>query len=399
MKLKTSEITCSKEAFLSTFELIKNHQTLTTGAQKTINTYIKYYSKKLDFSLDNFNEIELLKALKISDDLADVWLAKKIEEILELDNNELEHYLKVIDNSTLCLKVWLDWKIISSNNKFAELAWYSIEELIWFETKDLSWNFSLEKPQEFWKDLWETVLSWNIWQWSIKNQTKYWDYYRTETTIVPKVTNWKVEYFTVVRTDITESEKQKLELIENNMQLTTLAEDLMDKISKLEILSMTDSLTWLENRRSFDKKLLEEFNRTKRDGANLALIIFDIDFFKKINDTYWHDIWDHVIKRISEYLKINFRITDFKARIWWEEFAVILPSTSSEEALALREKFRKIVENIKLNQIENITISVGISCYNKNKKEFITVDTLFKKADEALYTAKNSGRNIVKTSI
>lgn len=396
MKLKTSEITCSKEEFLSTFELIKNNQTLTTESRNKINTCIKYYSKKLNLSLDNFNEIELLEALKISDDLADIWLAKKIEEILELDRDLEKHYLKVIDNSTLYLKVWKDGKIISANQKFLDISWYSIEEIIGKETKTLSWDFSLEKPQCFWGNLWKTVLSWNIWQWSIKNQTKYWDYYRTETMILPKITNWEVEYFTVVRTDITESEKHKLELMDNNVELTLLTEELMDKISKLEILSMTDSLTWLENRRSFDKRLLEEFNRTKRDWISLSLIILDIDFFKKINDTYWHDMWDQVIKRISEYLKINFRIADFKARIWGEEFAIILPSTSLEEARALWEKFRRIVEGIKLDKIEKITISIGISCYN-NKKEFITKDTLFKKADEALYLAKHSWRNIVKT--
>lgn len=395
--LKPSDITCPKEEFLQTFESIKRWDSINDESRRKILTWIKYFSKKLNLSLDNFNELELLEKMKSSEDFFDIWLAKKIEEILWLDKDLENHYFDVINTSTLYLEVWLDWKIISANKKFADISWYSIEELIWAETKNLSWDFSMERPREFWDNLWNTVLSGQIWQGSIKNQTKNWDYYRTETTIVPKMTNWEVEYFTVVRTDITESEKQKLELMENNIQLKVVSEELSKKNEILERESLTDSLTWLENRRSFDRRLLEEFNRTKRDWTNLALVVLDIDFFKKINDTYWHNIWDLVIKRVAEYIKINFRITDFKARVWWEEFAIILPSTSVEEARALSEKFRRIIENMNLDDIWNITISIWVACYNNKKEYFTDENTLFKKADEALYLAKNWGRNKVKT--
>lgn len=397
--IKPQDITCSKEEFSQTFESIKNWDSINNDSRKKILTWIKYFSKKLNLALDNFNELELLEKMKSSEDFFDIWLANKIEEILWLDRDLENHYFKVINNSTLYLKVWLDWKIISANKKFADISWYSIDELIWIETKTLSWDFSMERPREFWDNLWNTVLAWNIWQGSIKNQTKRKDYYRTETTIIPKMLNWEVEYFTVVRTDITESEKQKLELMENNVQLSLMTEDLMEKNSILEKKSLTDALTWLENRGSFDKRLFEEYNRTKKDWTNLALVMLDIDFFKKINDTYWHNIWDIVIKRVAEYIKINFWLTSFKARVWWEEFAIILPSTSAEEARALSEKFRRIIENINLDDIWNITISIWVACYNNKKEYFTDEKTLYKKADEALYLAKNSGRNNVKTCL
>ncbi len=394
--LKSQEIICSKEDFLQTFESIKKWDSINNESIKKILTWIKYFSKKFNLALDNFNELELLEKMKSSEDFFDIWLAKKIEEILELDRELEKHYFEVLNESTLLLKVDTDWKVIYASDNFCDITGYSMEELIWMETKKLSGNFSKEKPKEFWENLWTTVLSWKVWKWHLKNKTKDDSEYWTETTIVPKFKNWEIEYFTVVRTDITETEELKSELVFKSQELQRLNSYLIIKNAELEILSMTDSLTWIDNRRSFDKRMIEEFNRAKRHWYSLSLLTFDIDFFKNINDTYGHSMWDVALKAIAEKMKSSFREGDVKTRVGWEEFSIILPSTNIEEARLVGEKFRKIIEEMNIPGIPKITISLWLSCYNI-KKPLLNFDTFLEKADEALYLAKETGRNNLKT--
>lgn len=395
--IKPQDIICSKEEFLQTFESIKRWDSINDESRRKILTWIKYFSKKLNLSLDNFNELELLEKMKSSEDFFDIWLARKIEEILWLDKDLENHYFEALNNSTMLVKVDLEWKIIYVNEEFANISWYTLDELIWKFTKDLSWDFSKERPVEFWTDLWNTVLEWKIWKWNIKNMTKHSDFYRTKTVIVPKMDyDWNIEYFLVVRTDITETENLKEELLTAYKKLKIEYANRISDNAKLANLSLTDELTNLWNKRAFNLKIEEEFDRAKRNSTNLSLLIFDIDFFKNVNDTYWHDIWDLVLKTIWKYVWMTFETSDFKARIWWEEFAIIIPWVTVEKRKTIRENFREVVEWIDIEWIPKITVSIWISCYNLSK-EFMTIQTFTKKADDALYLAKNSWRNKVKT--
>ena len=163
--------------------------------------------------------------------------------------------------------------------------------------------------------------------------------------------------------------------------------------TRSKYLSSTDELTGLFNRRSFESTFEKEFLRAQRYNNNLTLVIFDIDYFKKVNDTYGHQCGDFVLKEISNAALQTFRKTDTVFRFGGEEFAVILTETDIEQAKIPLERFRKTVETLNLtyqNQNINVTVSIGACQFDEtitSKEEFL------KLADFALYEAKNTGRN------
>ncbi len=161
-------------------------------------------------------------------------------------------------------------------------------------------------------------------------------------------------------------------------------------------LSLTDGLTGLYNRRHFEANLEREFLRAKRYKNALSIAMIDVDFFKKVNDTYGHACGDYVLKEIAFLINEAFRKTDMVFRYGGEEFVVILTETDSDNAVVPLERLRKAVESNKFkynNQNLNITISIGVSSNLENTNspwEF------FELADKALYEAKENGRNQVR---
>lgn len=397
MKIKPSDVICTRQDFLKAKEAVLKNMDVKAVSIRSIVLAIKYFSKKYKLVIDEFDEKILLEKMKQSDDFAQVWLATKVEEILWYNSWLDAHYFEALNASSMVLKVSKDWKILWANKSFTEVAWYTLEEVVWLETRQLSWDFSKEKPREFWENLWNTILFWNIWKWKIKNQTKDWTYYRTDTTIIPKMTNWELDYFTVVRTDVTENENLRSD-VQKVDELRRTNTHLIAENAKLWILSKTDWLTGLHNRRAFDEKLDEEISRAKRSNTDLSLILFDVDHFKKINDTYWHDIWDVALKLIAEELKSITRDIDFKFRIGWEEFAIILTWESLESTKKIAEKIRLFFENLRMEWLPNFTMSFWISFFNNLNSKLTTKEMFFKKADEALYRAKDAWRNCVRTS-
>lgn len=163
--------------------------------------------------------------------------------------------------------------------------------------------------------------------------------------------------------------------------------------SHTRYLSLTDALTGLYNRRHFDNSVEREFLRSKRYGGDFTLAIIDIDFFKKINDTYGHLCGDYVLKEVAYLILDNFRKTDIVFRYGGEEFVVILTETSSASALIPMERLRKTIESYDFryqNTHIKVTISAGAA---SNSSE--TVNEILQNADKALYEAKSSGRNRV----
>lgn len=166
--------------------------------------------------------------------------------------------------------------------------------------------------------------------------------------------------------------------------------------SQTRYMSVTDELTGLYNRRHFSDNFEREFLRAKRYKSDLSLAIIDVDFFKKVNDTYGHSTGDYVLKEIAYLALETFRKTDMVFRYGGEEFAVILTETPLEGALIPLERLRKTVEehNFKSHGKDiNITISIGAAELNA---ETPNQDVLFDCADKALYEAKENGRNKVK---
>lgn len=162
---------------------------------------------------------------------------------------------------------------------------------------------------------------------------------------------------------------------------------------KILDMSVTDELTSLYNRRKIMEILKMEIERSSRYGYDLALIIADIDFFKKVNDTYGHNMGDTVLKKVSMILRNSLRKVDYVGRFGGEEFIIVSPETSLQNAMLLAERIRKIFNSFIIEGLNApVTLSFGISVYTPGKD----LDTLINEADTALYEAKNGGRNQIK---
>jgi diguanylate cyclase (GGDEF)-like protein len=159
-------------------------------------------------------------------------------------------------------------------------------------------------------------------------------------------------------------------------------------------LMTVDALTQIFNRRYFNEALEREFNRARRYQRDLSLILFDIDHFKKVNDTYGHLAGDNLLRAMVLAMKPKLRREDVFARTGGEEFGVLLPEINLEGARFIAEKLRKIAEATEVRfeaHLLKATVSLGISQLIAN----MVGEQLYKSADEALYQAKNTGRNRV----
>ncbi len=171
------------------------------------------------------------------------------------------------------------------------------------------------------------------------------------------------------------------------LKMTSLQEKLLS-------LANTDELTGLYNRRSFFEQLDRELRQARLKGGTLGILMFDLDHFKDVNDTYGHPTGDYVLKEFAGLLQNNIYPLDIPARYGGEEFITIMPDTDKEKAMQAAEKLRKLVEE-HLWQFENKTIRITSSVGVSTTGAFIMSDSLelVKRADTALYAAKNSGRN------
>ena len=211
-----------------------------------------------------------------------------------------------------------------------------------------------------------------------------------------------VKSIDVIRLIVSSLIKETSETIKSNSktheELQKTAKELEDvrkNLHEVQMEARTDSLTGLNNRLAFDEKVKEEMERFKRYKIPCSIAMIDIDHFKNLNDTYGHTIGDKALVHVSKELVKNLRKIDFAARYGGEEFAIILPSTAIKDAAIVIEKIRQEIFDtdflIKDKSVE-ITVSGGV-------KEFCDEDTIahvIEKADQALYLAKNSGRNQVK---
>jgi diguanylate cyclase (GGDEF)-like protein len=159
--------------------------------------------------------------------------------------------------------------------------------------------------------------------------------------------------------------------------------------------SIRDPLTGLYNRRYLDDALEREFSRAKRDNYPVGIIMMDIDHFKKVNDTYGHIVGDVVLQKLAQMLGAKFRREDIICRFGGEEFLVVMPETSANNAFEKIEDFRKDLENIVIEaagQQIKLTISGGVAMY---PFDGIVIDDIIQSADQAMYKAKAAGRNQV----
>lgn len=185
---------------------------------------------------------------------------------------------------------------------------------------------------------------------------------------------------------------------QSDCPLIIAVSELRQQLSALSDLVRTDSLTGIANYRSFSYALEQEIERTQRSGQPTSLIMLDIDFFKKVNDQWGHEVGNQALVHLASLLQQTIRKLDIPCRYGGEEFAVILPDTTLAASVPVAERIRQGIERAPLDVAGKpleITVSLGIATFNETGQEKITVAELVKQADEYLYQAKESGRNRV----
>lgn len=199
--------------------------------------------------------------------------------------------------------------------------------------------------------------------------------------------------------------KDKLHQNDADQKITVLQQHLAEMKNKISTVNeqsrmleqelLNDPLTGAYNRRAYDRNIENEMSRYLRYKRPFSMLLLDVDHFKKINDTYGHTIGDKCLKEIIKRIKPALRDTDFLARYGGEEFIVILPETDGEIAKEAAERIRSIVENIEFlhkKDLVKITISIGVTQVMPSDE---SNEAIFHRTDQALYEAKNSGRNRV----
>jgi diguanylate cyclase (GGDEF)-like protein len=182
------------------------------------------------------------------------------------------------------------------------------------------------------------------------------------------------------------------------LKLKLLQDELKRSNEMLKELSNTDPLTQLFNRRYMMEVLDREMQRTARKGSPISILLMDIDNFKKVNDTYGHQLGDVVLVNVASVIKKHLRTYDVAARYGGEEFVAILPETPLDEAMAAAERIRTATQQSSYaNKLQNlkVTISIGVATFPMPGLD--SVDDLIRIADEGLYKAKSEGRNRVVT--
>ena len=198
----------------------------------------------------------------------------------------------------------------------------------------------------------------------------------------------------VARSTLDKLSKRDISYLEQLTRQSAITINRANTYSKVLQYATLDALTNLNNRRQFEVRLKQEIAITKRQKNPLCAMMIDIDFFKKVNDTYGHASGDAVLRTVASIIKEHLRESDIPSRYGGEEFAVLLPYTHIEEAKIVGERLRKAVEETPIpidKKNINVTISMGLAEFNVNE----TGEELFKRADSALYEAKEGGRNRV----
>jgi len=161
----------------------------------------------------------------------------------------------------------------------------------------------------------------------------------------------------------------------------------------IRFLATTDSLTGIANRREFAKILACEVERAKRYGTPLSLVMYDLDHFKRVNDTFGHDVGDCVLRAVTRVVKECIRAVDVPARWGGEEFMVLMPQSNLAAAGSAAEKLRQAIAQYRFDKVNTITVSFGVTELAPQDDS----NALLKRVDDALYKAKESGRNRVET--
>ncbi|HEX5330170.1 sensor domain-containing diguanylate cyclase [Sulfuricurvum sp.] len=349
-----------------------------------------YENGNLSFALQS--EIDSL-TLQMGNDLATNFEAiiSSNKNYKSENSNLLTEYKKAVDLSNIVSKTNPKGVITYVNDKFCEISGYTREELV---GKPHNIIRHPDMAREAFKELWDTIKAKKSWNGIVTNMKKDGSQYIVDTTVIPilDVDGDVVEYI-AIRHDITELEETKQQLRNINKAMKNKVDELYSMTNTLEEKAFRDNLTGIKNRENFEDIFTIEIDNAKASNVPLSLIIFDVDHFKMINDTYGHQAGDIILVEMVKLIEKNIKNGDIFARWGGEEFVILARQTEIIGATNLAENIRKIVEAYKFSYVEkNVTLSFGIA-------QLIAEDTkksLFEKADGALYEAKKNGRNRVE---
>jgi len=307
------------------------------------------------------------------------------------NSNLLTEYKKAVDLSNIVSKTNPKGIITYVNDKFCEISGYSRDELI---GKPHNIIRHPDMPREAFKELWDTIKAKKSWSGVVTNMKKDGGQYIVDTTVIPilDVDGDVVEYI-AIRHDITELEQTKQQLRNINKAMKNKVDELYSMTNTLEQKAYKDKLTGINNRENFEEIFALEIATAKQSNIPLSLVIFDVDNFKQVNDTYGHQAGDTILIDLVKLIEDNIKNGDIFARWGGEEFVILTPSTDINGACNLAENLRKLVQMHPFSYVDNqMTLSFGVAQLSDddNKK------TLFEKADGALYEAKKNGRNRVE---
>ena len=354
---RTQELDQANKAFLTlkhVWELMNSAEPLSSVLQKLVNSlhgemgYIN--STILQLCNDEKGKYYRIKAFSESS------ILKKLEEILQERNMDIHYYHLKYDNKMLVSKA-IEEKNILFSNKYMEV----INNLLYDfsdEQKDIITNLTVSK----------NIIC---------------------IPLYPSNNAFGVMMVFSPRQEVTEKELNFLSLFANQVEMAITIANLFENLKKEAV---TDSLTELYNRRYFNQAIQKESERAIRLHQPFSLISLDLDYLKKINDTYGHFFGDLAIRTIADILRKNARSIDVPARLGGEEFSVLLPGVDSKGALIAAERIRAAIEAQELDTIGHITASIGVGTFPEHS---IKVDELIDMTDQAMYKSKINGRNRV----
>jgi diguanylate cyclase (GGDEF)-like protein/PAS domain S-box-containing protein len=284
--------------------------------------------------------------------------------------------------------------IIWVNPAVCALTGYAAGELVGQHTRILK---SGQHGTEFYAGIWRTVLEGETWSGTIVNRRKDGTLYDEEQTIAPVVDDsGDISHFIAIKQDVTEQRRLQSQLAEARRELEERLEIIDELNGKLREQAVRDPLTLLHNRRYFDEAIEVEMARVRREGKPLCLAVLDVDRFKEVNDRFGHAAGDRVLARLALTLKRLVRASDVVCRVGGEEFVVVMPGATLEAAVARAESLRAAFASEATPAEDGAeirtTLSAGVARYRGGGEPSCE---LLRRADRALYAAKEGGRDRV----
>lgn len=323
------------------------------------NSFRKASKNHIEINLDKLTFTEFKK------------LAKSLNKTLKSRNeveNKLKDYIKIVNDNVIILTTTKKGRITSVSSALCHLTGFSPSQLLGKNFRVLD---CIKTPKNVYQTIWSSLKQAKQCSCEIKNKTLNGESYYLKSTIYPNIKN------------------------SNVIGYTFIAEDITDK-KRVEYLSITDGLTQLYNRRHFNDIFLQEINRVKRNNKKLVFIMIDVDYFKLYNDNYGHQKGDDVLINIAEVLKESTkRAGDYVFRLGGEEFGILFEIDEEQKGIEFANKIMQNINALKITHEYShksvLTVSLGMAI--KDKTNIPDADELYKMVDDALYEAKNTGRD------